>query len=64
MIIGEQSEKLCSWLGHTLLLSVPGFECINTSEAPWMHVCRFKEEDTDNKVPCACGAPNCRGTLN
>eukprot|EP00891_Asterochloris_glomerata_P002152 jgi/Astpho2/2152/fgenesh1_pg.00040_%23_10_t len=25
---------------------------------------RFKEEDTDNKVPCACGAPNCRGTLN
>ncbi|GLI58735.1 hypothetical protein VaNZ11_000489, partial [Volvox africanus] len=25
---------------------------------------RFKEEDTDDKVPCRCGAPNCKGTLN
>ncbi len=25
---------------------------------------RFKEEDGDNKLPCGCGAPNCRGTLN
>ena len=25
---------------------------------------RFKEEEGDNKLPCGCGAPNCRGTLN
>ena len=26
---------------------------------------RFKEEEGEaNKLPCSCGAPNCRGTLN
>eukprot|EP00775_Hariotina_reticulata_P012769 gene12769-12897_t len=25
---------------------------------------RFKEEDSDCKVICQCGAPNCKGTLN
>jgi NuA3 HAT complex component NTO1 len=25
---------------------------------------RFKEEEGDAKVPCKCGAPNCRGWLN
>ena len=25
---------------------------------------RFKEEEGENKLPCGCGAPNCRGTLN
>jgi SET domain-containing protein len=25
---------------------------------------RFKEEEGDSKVPCACAAPNCKGTLN
>jgi NuA3 HAT complex component NTO1 len=25
---------------------------------------RFKEEEGDSKVPCQCGAPNCKGTLN
>lgn len=25
---------------------------------------RFKEEDSGSKVPCQCGAPNCKGTLN
>jgi SET domain-containing protein len=25
---------------------------------------RFKEEEGDNKLPCQCGAPNCRGFLN
>lgn len=25
---------------------------------------RFKEEDSDSKVPCQCAAPNCKGTLN
>lgn len=25
---------------------------------------RFKEEVEENKLPCDCGAPNCRGFLN
>lgn len=25
---------------------------------------RFQEEGADQKVRCACGAPNCRGFLN
>ena len=25
---------------------------------------RFKEEEGVEKVPCRCGAPNCRGSLN
>lgn len=25
---------------------------------------RFKEEEAGAKVPCMCGAPNCKGTLN
>ena len=24
----------------------------------------LQEEEGDNKLPCGCGAPNCRGTLN
>jgi hypothetical protein len=25
---------------------------------------RFKEEGDEDKVPCYCGAPTCKGTLN
>jgi SET domain-containing protein len=25
---------------------------------------RFKEEEGENRVQCACGAPNCKGFLN
>ena len=35
-----------------------------TTHVHYAMVFRFNEEEGERKVPCNCGAPNCRGFLN
>lgn len=68
---GCAQNHCCSPSMYTKVLDIEGtprlvffarFDLVPGQELTYDY--RFKEEDGDNKLPCGCGAPNCRGTLN